>query len=365
MKFIILSSISINSGSGIRIFNIAKELSKKNDVILTGIGNKKSDMGNVKYIGIPKMKSRLLTHFVSLIMNSIVVKTNRADFVISSKTLPSSCIPAIISRIAGRKIIVDVDDLEYGYWKGTRFEGFLRFFDRALPRFFNKITTHTKELEIYITRDIGIPKNRVIFLPQGINYGMLQRKNDNRKKSRLGKKKVILYAAHLGPAAKLDFIFKVFEKILSKRKDITLMVVGGGEYLMYYKKLAKSMGIGKRIIFTGSVDHENISDYMSISDVAVNYLESTKANRYRSSMKVREYLASGIPVVCNIISKDLEQFSEYINSFRTGDIDDMMREILKVIDKPDKKKLAKSREFVKEWDWENIVKNFERELSNV
>lgn len=362
MKFIILSSISINSGTGIRIFNIAKNLSENNEVVLTGLGEKEGVKGKVKYVKIPKLRSRMLTHFMSLIVNFIVVLLNRADFVIASKPLPTSCLPAMLCKMIGRKIILDVDDLEHGYWKGTKFECPLKFFDRMFPKFFNRVTTHTKELKKYLN-GLGVPNSRIIFLPQGIDYGVFKGvRKDIRKRLGLGKKKVIVYTAHLGPAAKLDFIFKVLKNITRKREGLMLLVVGGGECLEHYKNLARSMGIGKHVAFTGSVDHEEIPEYLAMSDVAVNYLESTPSNRYRSSIKVREYLASGVPVVCNIVSEDIEQFSRYLNSFETGNFEEMGKQILRVIKKPGKVKISMGKEFVKKWDWDIIVKDFERKL---
>jgi len=300
---------------------------------------------------------------MGLFVNFIVVLLNRPDFIIASKTLPTSCMPAILGKILGRKTILDIDDLEYGYWKGTKFEKPLRFFNRVFPKFFDRITTHTKGLENYIHEELGISKSRIIFLPQGIDYRMFKGvKTGLREKLGLRKKKVIVYTAHLGPAAKLDVIFRILKNIIKKRGDLRLIVVGGGEYLDHYKKFAKSLGIETHVIFTGFVDHEDIPEYLAISDVAVNYLEGNLVNKYRSSIKVREYLASGIPVVCNVVSEDLEQFSKYLNSFETGNLKGMGRQILKAIEKPNKGKISRGKEFVKKWDWDIIVKDFERKL---
>jgi glycosyltransferase involved in cell wall biosynthesis len=291
---------------------------------------------------------------------------NRTDFIIASKSLPTSCLPAIFGKIFGAKIILDMDDLEYSYWKETRFERVLKLFDKNFPKFFNRVTTHTNGLINYVNKELKIPKKRIIFLPQGIVYEMFQNVKSNLKKQ-LGLKdyKIIVYTAHLGVAAKSNVIFKVIKNITKKKNNIKLIVVGGGRYLNYYKKLAKTMHIENNVIFTGYVDHKKISEYLSIADVAINYLEKNLANKYRSSIKVREYIASGVPVVCNIVSDDIEQLSRFLYYFDTGNLKEFEKQIFSALKGSNKKRISEGKNFVKNWDWKLIVKNFENELLKI
>ena len=119
------------------------------------------------------------------------------------------------------------------------------------------------------------------------------------------------------------------------------------------------------VVFTGRIDRSKISKYLALADVAVNYLRNTEANRCRSPIKIREYLALGIPTVCNLIG-EVYLFSDYVYGFPTGNLKEFRRQMLKALNHPNKKKIRDGKKFVEEnFDWKNIVKKFEKDLEAV
>ena len=223
------------------------------------------------------------------------------------------------------------------------------------------MTTHTKPLENYIVKELGIKRDRIIFLPQGIDFSMFEK-----VKWKPTKPKRIVYAAHLGVAAKdVDIILKVFKRVVAKEKNVRLQIIGSGQYLQHFKDMAKEMGIGGSVDFLGYVKHENIPGIIAKASVAVNYLRDTQANRYRSSIKVREYLTIGIPTVCNIIG-DISIFSKYVYGFKTGDLEDFENKILKALKNPNKQMLVRGRKYIREnWDWSKVTVDFEKKVRKI
>jgi len=232
--------------------------------------------------------------------------------------------------------------------------------DKFFPRFFDAITTHTLNLKNYIIKNLNVPERKIIFLPQGIDFSLF--KNVKWKPS---KQKKIIYAAHLGLAAlDMDVILKVFKEILNEEKDIKLQIIGSGPYLKYFKNLTEEMGISNTVEFLGYIEHESIPQIISEASVAVNYLRNNFANQYRSSIKVREYLAVGIPTVCNIIG-DISLFSDYVYSFPTENYGIFKKQILKALKNPDKEKSRRGRDFIrKNFDWDVIIAKFKDDLNN-
>ncbi len=331
MKFIIIPSVKIKSGTGLRLLGIAKALRK--------LGYK---------VEIAETKRQ---KFFS-----------DADIVFASKALWGSCIPSLFRKFFKKEfLILDIDDLEWGYWKRGVMKYLMILNDKFFPRFFDVITTHTLNLKKYIIKSLKVPERKIIFLPQGIDFSLF--KNIRWKPS---KNKKIVYTAHLGVAAwDIDIIFRVFKNVLHKEKDVTLQIIGSGPYLQYFKDLAEKMEISHAVEFLGYVEHEDIPGIISEASVAVNYLRDNFANQYRSSIKVREYLAVGIPTVCNVIG-DISLFKDYIYGFPTGKIKLFEKQLLKALNNPDKKKLEEGRKFIKEKvDWDVIIKNFEKELNKL
>ncbi len=336
MKILIIPSVSIKSGTGLRLLGIAKSLRK--------LGYK-VEIAETK-------RQKFFSH---------------ADVVFASKTLWGSCIPSLFRKFFKNDfLILDIDDLEWGYW--DRGKGYLRILmkylmilnDKIFPLFFNVVTTHTPNLKSYIIKNLRIPEKKIIFLPQGIDFSLF--KNIKWKPS---KQKKIVYAAYLGPAAwDVDVIFKVFKEVLKEEKNVKLQIIGSGPYLKYFKNLTEEMGISNAVEFLGYVEHESIPQIISEASVAVNYLRDNFANQYRSSIKVREYLAAGIPTICNTIG-DISLFSDYVYSFPTEDNGIFKKQILKALKNPDKEKARRGREFVrKNFDWDVIIAKFKDDLNN-
>lgn len=367
MTFLILSSIPIQSGTGIRISNIARSLAEKGHAVaMTGIGPRPDGLEKVRYIKIPDMGNRALALLLSLAVNSVVCLMERPDVLFASKTLPNSVLPVLLCPGKGRIKMLDLDDLEYGYWAGTWLEPVLKSADRLFVRFFDKIAVHTGELRQYALKNLGAPENKLIFLRQGVRTSLFQGSSrDAGKRFGLEEKRIILYTAHLGVAAKggLEFLFRGCREVLEEREDAVLLVVGSGDLAGQYKLMASRMGLEGRVIFAGGARHGEMPGYFASADVSVNYLEDTEANRCRSSIKVRESLAAGVPVVCNEAGSDLLQFRDYIYAYPTGSVEGFAEKLREALFRPDKQRIEDGREFVRKfWDWDFIISGFVEDL---
>lgn len=71
------------------------------------------------------------------------------------------------------------------------------------------------------------------------------------------------------------------------------MVVGDGPQAGQYQQLAHKLGIGERVIFTGSVDPGYVGAYYRLGDVFVSSSQSET-----QGLTYLEALASGLPIVC-------------------------------------------------------------------
>lgn len=95
-------------------------------------------------------------------------------------------------------------------------------------------------------------------------------------------------------------------------RKIELYLVGNGEEAIKYKKMVKQYDLEKSVQFCGrrtGSDLDHIYDHM---DIALGSFGMYKEKIYKSSsLKVREYLAKGMPVVCGCCDDAFERQKDY------------------------------------------------------
>jgi len=321
INILIIPSITMKSGTGIRLQGLATSLGKYHTV------------------AIGKMKG--------------------PDIVIASKSLPQSCIPALLKRKCVK--ILDFDDLEYSYHSGTWKEPILKWCDHFFPKRFDFITTHTEGLRQYLINDVGIERKKIIMLPQGVDYDMLQKTDHKTQKLiknnyKLNGKKVLMWAGHRGVASTGLSMVVIMSSLVNAYQPINvrLFVVGSG--IFYNSPISAH---------TPEVPHEEMPDYFRCADVLVNYYDDTPANHMRSSIKIREALACGLPVITNLVGEIKDIFQPYVYELKKGDPEGFDKAVLKALESPDAR-TARGREFVrKNYDWKVVAAKFNKDLKRI
>lgn len=280
----------------------------------------------------------------------------KCDVALSLKAFPNATFPVLLKKLFGAKAVLDIDDLDYGLRPG--FSSIIRLLQEPFVKYFDLVLVHNPNLYKYVNKKLKVPKNKILQIEQAVDIEIFKKldKEKLRKEWRYeSDEKLIVYTAHISPAAFLEEIFMMFKETL---KDVKarLIVVGGGPKLKEYKQLAQKMGIGKNVNFTGYVEDINkVVKYLNIADACVVYYPETEANEYRCSMKLREYLAVGVPTVCNSFA-DLARFDDYTYHFETDDMKSFKKAMIAALTKPDGREL-KGMKFVRDnMSWETVAK---------
>lgn len=115
-------------------------------------------------------------------------------------------------------------------------------------------------------------------------------------------------------------------------RKIELYLVGNGKEVIKYKKLAKQYGVEQYIFFCGEktgLELERIYDHM---DIALGVFGLYKRKIYRSSaLKIREYLAKGLPIVSGCQEDAFEQKEDY-KYFLEFPNDDSVIDMQRIVD---------------------------------
>lgn len=255
------------------------------------------------------------------ILSYILLKHAKSEtFVIVEKPFFLT-LNSILSKIKGLKFVFWIGD----YYPEAK--GFMRIYNYL-------VDYYNKNLKYVLYESPAIEKAYL----NGVKNGELKNKYRDlvtlgMKKEAIGKSKprrgiLLGFIGVLRPMQGLDLIFKYLSE--TKRKDISLEVIGSGYYLDHYKNLAKEINIGSRVKFYGFV--KDMKPIVKNWDIGLALYENKKENVsvYCEPTKIKDYLEYGLPV----ITTKATYFYKELRKYSAGEaIDETVEDLDKAIDK--------------------------------
>jgi glycosyltransferase involved in cell wall biosynthesis len=104
--------------------------------------------------------------------------------------------------------------------------------------------------------------------------------------------RIVLSISRLHFEKHIERIVRSVPGVAAARDDVTFVIVGSGEERESLERLADSLGVHDRMVFTGSVGHEKLPDYYKTADVFVALSDRTNV-----SNSLHEAMISRLPVV--------------------------------------------------------------------
>ncbi|GAB90427.1 glycosyltransferase family 4 protein [Gordonia rhizosphera] len=109
------------------------------------------------------------------------------------------------------------------------------------------------------------------YLPPGVDTDRFRPDPQARQRIRdrlgLGGRPTILCLSRLVPRKGQDTLIRALPLIRREVGDVVLIVVGGGPYAESLHRLAEQTGMGKHVVFTGSVPASELPAYHNVADV--------------------------------------------------------------------------------------------------
>ena len=248
------------------------------------------------------------------------------DILFVQKFSPFTVPCAVLSKLAGRTVIIDCDDKDSDFQSSLFRKKVTELFEWIGPRFCDCVLTHNSYLKKDILRIApGVP---VHIVDQGVDTRMFDPSAHDGDGFR-GRKfpaggKVAVYATGFGAGGTrdLDMVIQAFFLAKKKLPSMHLVLIGGGPLLEGYRERYGGEGIE----FTGYLPQDEVAEYIAAADAGLVYMRENPGNVYRVSLKVLEYLSMMKPVAGRItgLTKDLwgkycltcgdsaEEFSEKI-----------------------------------------------------
>lgn len=228
-------------------------------------------------------------------------------------------------RLAGRtapRLVLDTDDWEgAGGWNDLEpYPAWQRRFfawqERAgLGRHADAVTVASRALET-LAWSLGVPPTRVLYLPNAIDDALPPALPAALKEE----------AESVGPQAAdpppspslllytrffefgLDFLLDVLAAVRRRHPETRLLVAGQGLFQeeRCLPGLAAARGLEGAIDDRGWVEPTQLAALMASADLALYPFDDTLVNRTKSSVKLLELLAAGMPVVASAVGQSAE-----------------------------------------------------------
>jgi glycosyltransferase involved in cell wall biosynthesis len=164
-----------------------------------------------------------------------------------------------VSRILRKKLIVNVDGLEWKREKFNRFErAILLASEKAAVTFADVIVADSKEIKKYIE---GRYKKKAVYITNGVNAPQLEKWDEQKLASHallkestgLSPDSYWLAVARLEPENNIHVIVESFLKSDSKKKLVIIGNFSSKKYQRRVLEILEDRNAGKRVILTGAV----------------------------------------------------------------------------------------------------------------
>lgn len=144
-------------------------------------------------------------------------------------------------------------------------------------------------------RAAGVSDKKIKVIPNGINLDRFENRNGNNKKRKTLKltgKTVLGFTGFMREWHGLERVIDVMAAA-PNREDLHFLVVGDGPARKSLEDYAASLGLEKQITLTGVVGRDEIADFVSVFDIALQ----PQVVEYASPLKLFEYMALGRAIV--------------------------------------------------------------------
>ncbi len=245
--------------------------------------------------------------------------------VIHAFCTPAGSISYLLSKLTGAKLVIDSYEphaeamVENGSWKKTGIAYKILFaLEKRQTKRASFLISASQGMKQYAKEKYDIElKNNFIkpacvdlekFFPQKKNTALLKELN-------LENKIVCVYAGKLGGIYLKEEVFDFIKACYNYWiNDFRFLMLTNATTEEINKEMQRT-GIPAEVIISRFVFHDEIPEYLSLGDFAVNPVKPVPTKRYCTSIKDGEYWAMGLPVV---ISPDISDDSAIIEKEKTG-----------------------------------------------
>jgi len=164
----------------------------------------------------------------------------------------------------------------------------------------------------------------------------------------------IVYSGSIGHRFGLDLVVRVLSLLADDYPSLRFRIIGEGPGLESIARLAEDLGVADRVEFRGYAPNSQIPFLLSDARAGISPAREGAFGSLVFSMKVAEYIALGLPVVCSDITTMRYYFSDdELLFFEPDNEEDLARAIRELLTDPAaaEERAARSRIKLDKLDW--------------
>jgi N-acetyl-alpha-D-glucosaminyl L-malate synthase BshA len=206
--------------------------------------------------------------------------------------------------------------------------------------------------------------DRILRIPEGVDTEVFHPdKEDRAKLEEYGVKEgeqALISVSRLAGRKGVDLLLETFKKVLKKTPKVKLLIVGVGPQERKLKKMARSLGIEKQVLFLGKVPFGDLESLYASSDLFVFH-----SLWEGQGLVIEEAMASGTPCVSSDVGGVPEMIKQNVDGYYVdvGDVDGMAKYIVKLLKDDDLRdkmgKIGRER-MIKDWSWYVIAERYDK-----
>jgi glycosyltransferase involved in cell wall biosynthesis len=201
-----------------------------------------------------------------------------------------------------------------------------------------------RRLRVMSSRPVSVAMN----LPDPGRFAPMQVPRGN------GSFQWIVYSGSIADRNGVDLIVRAIPLLADDFPSLRFRIIGEGPALESIVRLAEELGVADRIEFRGLVVNEQIPSLLSDASAGISPQRGGVFGSLVFSMKVAEYIALGLPVICSGIATMRHYFSDDdLLFFEPENAEDLARAVRVLLTDPAaaEGRAARSRMKLDELDW--------------
>jgi len=286
---------------------------------------------------------------------------------------------ALASRRLGIPFVLETnaDVIEQRVFRGTPDRGVRRLYAVWAARFcFNtaaKIICVSSELKDHLVRKWKIDASKLAVLPCAADVEMFGQAYDPaavRRRLGLTTEAIAMWVGGFYPWHDLDLLVDSFQRVLERVPTARLILVGDGPTRPLVERKILAAGLQEAVLLTGSVDHEQVAELLSIADVAVAPSPSSFPGHGGTPLKLFEYMAAGKAIVATGMSQARAVIRDGYNGLTVEpeDVTAFANAILRVFNDPDQReRLSQNarQQAIAQFSWTRYAERLEQIYADV
>lgn len=205
---------------------------------------------------------------------------------------PESALLALILKKTGRVRFLIYYDIDYYPGVSPQWSGLLSRREKISCKVADAVASVSRPLAALRERQ-GARLATVI--PNGVDFARFHAANLIRKEHQ----PTLIFMGSLDARWGVDLSIRAMPLLRRQIPGIRLLIAGRGTAEQELRQLAFSMGVNDCVRFEGFVPYPDLPNLLAQADIGVATSRQNAFRQYASPLKIVEYMAAGLPVICS------------------------------------------------------------------